>query len=82
MDDQVVGPGLCEIFEIAIGLDDHQMHVDGLRGCLAHRFDDNRADRDVRDKAPVHHIDMDPVGSGLVNRPDLIGEPPEISRQD
>src|SRR5205809_5588988 len=82
MDDQVVSAGPGEVLEIAFGLDDHQMHVDRLRRRLAHRLDDNRADRDVRYETPVHHIDMDPVSPRLVNCPDLVGEPAEIGGQD
>ena len=82
MDEQMIGAGLGEIVEIMLGLDDHQMDIDRFRRRLAHRLDDDRADRDVRHKAPVHHIDMDPVGAGAVDRAHLVGEPAEIGRQD
>ena len=30
----------------------------------------------------VHHVDVDPVGAGLVDRADLLAEPGEIGGQD
>ncbi len=68
MDDQVIGAGAGEIFEVTFGLDDHQMDIDRLLRRLAHGLDDDRADRDVRDEAPVHDIDMDPIGPRPVDR--------------
>ena len=82
MDDQMVGAGAGEIVEVTLGLDDHQMDIDRLLRRLAHGLDDDRADRDVRHKAPVHDIDMDPVGSRPIDGAHLLGEPAEIGRQD
>jgi hypothetical protein len=31
---------------------------------------------------PVHHVDMDPVGSGFVDRADFLAEPGEIGGED
>jgi hypothetical protein len=81
MDQQMIGAGLGEVVEVMLRLDDHQMDIDRLRGCPAHRFDDDRADRDVRHKAAVHHIDMDPIAAGMVGGAHLVGKPAEISRQ-
>ena len=82
MHQQMIGAGAREGVEIALRLDDHQMHVDRLLGGAPHRLDHHRADRQVRHEAAVHHIDMDPVGPGPVDRPHLLAEPPEIGRQD
>ena len=82
MHQQMIGAGLGEIVEVTLGLDDHQMDVDRLCRRLAHRGDNDRADRDVGDKPPIHHVDMDPVGAGPVDRPHLVAEPAEIGRQD
>jgi len=82
MDEQMISAGSGEVVEVVLGLDDHQMHVDRLRCRFAYRFDDNWPDRDVRHKAPIHHIDMDPISPRRVDGSDLIGEPAEIGRQD
>jgi len=78
MHQDVVGPGAGELIEIAFGLDDHQMHVEWFFGDTAHRFDDHRADRQVRDEAAIHYIDMDPIAAGRVSRAHLLAEPREI----
>ena len=39
-------------------------------------------DRDVRHEVAVHHVDVDPVGAGALDRRDLVGEAAEVGRQD
>ena len=82
MDQQVIGAGLGEILEIMFGLDHHQVDIDRFCRRLAHRGDHHRADREVGNEPPIHHIDMDPVGAGAVDRAHLVGQAPEIGRQD
>jgi hypothetical protein len=57
------------------------MHVERLGGERADRRDDPRAERDVGDEMPVHHVEMDPVGAGLVDGAHLVAEPGEIGRR-
>ena len=54
---QMVGAGL-RIAKITARFDDHQMHIERLRGRVAHRVHDGRAERDVRREPAVHNIDM------------------------
>ena len=82
LDEQMIGAGLGEVREIALRLDDHQMHIERLLRGASHRLDNHRSDRDVRHEAAVHHVDMDPVGSRRIDGANLLGEPPEIRRQD
>src|SRR5258706_8796502 len=56
----------------------HQVNVDRLVGQLAQRLDHVGAERDVGDEAPVHHIDMQPVGTRLQHLRDLLREPREV----
>jgi hypothetical protein len=77
-----VGASLGEGFEIRVARRDHQMHVDGFFGQRPQRLDDRRADRNVRHEVPVHHVDMDPVGAGRLDRAHFLAEPREIGRQD
>jgi hypothetical protein len=60
----VVGPGSGEVLEVAFRLDDHQVHVERLRGRAAHRLDERRTEGDVRHEPSVHDVDVDPVGAG------------------
>jgi hypothetical protein len=69
-----VGAGLGE------GLEDTDRRArssDGRRRLLrvrANRLHHHRADRDVGHEMPVHHIDMDPVGAGGVDRAHLLAQ--------
>lgn len=51
----------------------HQVDIKGLVGVGADGIDDQGADRDVGDEPAVHHIDVDPVATGLINGLDLRG---------
>jgi GNAT superfamily N-acetyltransferase len=77
-----VGTGLGEIIEVLLWLDDHQVNVDWQARCGTNRFHDRWPDGDVRDEAPIHDVDVNPVGSGELGRSNLFGEPTEISRED
>ena len=82
MHGDVVAAGLGEGFEIGIARRDHQMRVEDLLGMRAHRLDDVGAVGNVRHKMPVHHVEMDPVGAGLIHRADFFAELGEIRSQD
>ena len=73
-----VGAGLGEGFEIGIARRDHQVHVERLSGVRAQRLHDVGTDRDVGHEVPVHHVDMDPVGAGGIDRAHLLAEPGEV----
>ena len=55
-----VGAGLAELLHVALGLDDHQVHVDRQPGRRAHGPHDQRADGDVGHEAAVHHVQVQP----------------------
>ena len=82
LDEEMVGAGASEFLEIALRLDDHQMHIERLLRGAPHRLDDDRPEGDVRHEAPVHDIDMDPVRAGLVDGKDFLAEPLEIGGED
>src|SRR5207244_13351750 len=56
-------PGGHERLEVALGLDHHQMHVDGFVGEPPQRRDHVGPEREVRHETPVHHVHMQPVGA-------------------
>ncbi len=76
------GAGPREVGDVLLGLDDHQVHVERKLRRALHGLDDDRTDRDVGDEAAVHHVDVHPVGAGLLDRRDLVGEAAEVGRQD
>ena len=82
MDGDDVGAGLGEGLEEGIDRRDHQMDVERLGGVRPQRLHHRRADGEVGDEMAVHHVDMDPVGAGLVDRADLLAEPGEIGGED
>ena len=69
-----VGKGL----EIRIAGCDHEVHVEHLPGVRAKRLDHAGADRDVRHEMPIHDVDMDPVGTGCIDRAHLLAEPGKV----
>src|SRR6267143_62423 len=68
-------------FDVVLGLHHHQVHIDRLVGQLAQRLDHVGAERDVGDKAPVHHVHVEPVGAGFQHLLDLLLQARQISRQ-
>ena len=82
MNQQMVGTSPGEGVEVAFRLDDHQMHIERLRCYVPHRLHDDRPDRQVRDKAAIHHVHMDPIGASGLNSPHLLAEPREIGREN
>ena len=67
-----------KILHILIDRRNHQMDVEGLGTVRAQRLHHSRPDRDIGDEMAVHHIDMDPVASSLVNRANLLTQAGEI----
>ena len=59
-----------------VGLFDHQVNVQDLVGDLAERFDDRQSECQIRHEVVVHHVDVNPVGTG--DPRDLIGELAEV----
>ena len=78
----MIGAGFGEVGEIALRLDDHQVHIEWLVRAAPHRFDDDRPDRDVRREATIHHINMDPIRARRIDGVNLLGETSKIRRQD
>jgi hypothetical protein len=61
---------------------DHQVRLDRQSGRFAHRFDDQRAECQVRNEVPVHNVDLDPIGAGGFCFSNLIAEPARVGRED
>ena len=82
MDQDMVGFGPHEVVAIALGLDDHEVHVERLGRGAAHRLDQDRADAEVRNEPAVHDVDVNPVGTRNVQRADLLRQAPEGGGKD
>src|SRR3546814_10197784 len=82
MDGDDVGAGFSEGFEEMIDRRDHQMDIEGLLRVRTERLHHAGSYRDVGDEMAVHHVDMDPVGAGLVNGTDFLAQAREIGRSE
>ena len=82
VDSNDIRPGLGKRFQIRVDRRDHQMDVERLVGVRPQGFDHRRADRDIRDVMPVHHVDMDPVRARSVDRAHLFAKPCEVGGKD
>src|SRR3546814_2095743 len=82
MDGDDVGAGFSEGFEEMIDRRDHQMDIEGLLRVRTERLHHAGSYRDVGDEMAVHHVDMDPVGAGLVNGTDFLAQAREIGGED
>jgi hypothetical protein len=69
---QYVGAGFRETVEIVFRIHDHQMHVDRHLREFAARFDDLRAERQIRHEDAVHDIDVQPVGAACFEHRDVV----------
>ena len=54
----------------------------GLARVRAQRLHHRRADREVGHEMAVHHVDVDPVGAGRVDRAHFLAQPGEVGGQD
>ena len=82
MDGDDVGARLGEGVEEGIDRRDHQMDVERLGGVRPKRLHHRRADREVGHEMAVHHVDVDPVGAGLVDRAHFLAELGEVGGED
>ena len=82
MNGHVIRARIHESFEKRVDRSDHQMHVERLVAVWAQRLDHVRSDREVRDVMPVHHVDMNPVRTRLVDRAHLFAQRGKIGGQN
>lgn len=62
---------ICKGLEVPIGIDNHQMHIQGLGRVAVDGLDDWHAKTDVWHKHPIHHIKMKPVRIGGIHHCDI-----------
>ena len=59
---QDIGAQMGEGFDIAIGIGDHQMHVQRFGGMFGDDFYHRDPIRNIRNEQAIHHIDVVPIG--------------------
>ena len=79
---QIVRAGLREAVEVALGLDDHEMHIERELRQLPDRLDYLGAKGEVRDEPAIHHVDVNPVGAAGLEARDVVREMPEVGAED
>ena len=55
------------LLDIAFRFHNHEVYVQRFGTSLGHIFKNGESEGDVRDKDPIHHIQMKPVGFTPVN---------------
>ena len=66
----------------ALGLLDHEVHVEGEAGPLPDGLDDGRADGEVGDEVAVHHVHVEQVRAARLHARDGLAERGEVGGQD
>ena len=64
MDGDEIGSRVGEVVDIAVGVVDHQMHVQKGVGVLVDCLQHRQTEGDVGHEAAVHHVEVDEVGAG------------------
>ncbi len=77
-----VGAGLRERLEVGIAGRDHQVRVEHLFRMRSHRCNRAGPERDIRHEVPVHHVEMDPVRAGFIDRAHFLAELGEVGGKD
>ena len=80
--DTMLAPAFDEVLDVAVGLLDHQVHVERPRRDALDRPHHRRADRDVGDEVAVHHVHVNQIGAAALGGRDVAPERREVGRQD
>jgi hypothetical protein len=81
MERDQVGPGARELRDDAVDGLDHQVHVDRDRDVRTNRRAHQRPRAQVRHVVVVHHVEVNQVRAGRLDRSHLFAEAREISRE-
>ncbi len=82
MDGQSACTGFGKRLEVALGLFDHQMHIEGQSGDAPAGLHNEGSHGDVGDKVAVHDIDVQPVRTGRFAGSDLFAQTGEVGGKD
>ncbi len=63
VDEKNVCASMGKVGEIPFRFNNHQVHIERQSCALARGFDNQWTNSDIRDKATIHHIHMNSIGS-------------------
>jgi hypothetical protein len=77
------GPSTCvtETLDIFLGMNDHEVDVEGVGAVLAHGLHEGETKGYVGHKNAVHDIDVKPIGFAAVDHFQIIGQVTKIGRK-
>ena len=78
VDDERVRSSTSKPLDEILRRRNHQVHFEHQARDRSQALDSERTERDVRDKAPVHDVDLDTVNTGRFNSLDLFSQPGEV----
>ena len=76
---QGLSPRIRKGIHVTTRVFDHQMNIQRQRSDGTNRPYHRLAKTDIRHKIPVHHIQMQPIGTCLLHLLDLLGQTAKIS---
>src|SRR5208283_3278757 len=82
MDSNDIRARFREGFQIGVDRCDHEMHIEYVIAIGAQRLHDFRSEADIRHEVPIHHIEMQPIGSCRHHVAYLLTEAGEIGRKN
>ena len=74
-------PGLDKLLQVAVGILDHQVDIEGSRGQPVDGSHNHGAEGDIRHEMTVHHIDVQAGGAGSLHHFDLLFQLGEVSAE-
>jgi hypothetical protein len=81
MHQDMIRAGLGKGRDVWIDRRDHHVHVERQAAVRPQAFQDRRSEADIGHEMPIHHIEMQPVGSRRLDRPHFVAESGEVGRQ-
>ena len=76
-----IRPRCCKRRDLPLRLCDHQVRVEHAALRLAEGLDRIRSEGEVGNEHPIHHIEVNPMRSGLVNTGDFLAHRAKIGSQ-
>ena len=64
---QHVGPERGKRLNVSVGVDDHEVNIQGLLGMAGHGLNHRHPKADVGHKHPIHDVQVEPVCVALVD---------------
>ena len=79
---QVVRACVDEVLQVALRLDDHEMHIQRFPGRATDGLDHNRSERNIGNEPSIHDVDVDPIRAGCIDGSHLLCQAAEIGGEN